>query len=304
MIYSRMKKLQLLLFTCMFACSLIGFSQEEMNLWPAEIPFNKEVEGVHEEIRNKGKIDEMVSNITIPTLTIYQPENWERVASECVIICPGGAYVIEAMNLEGREIAKYFAENGITALLLKYRLPSDEYQTNKTIVPLSDAQQAIRVAREKAEELNIIKNKIGIMGFSAGGNLASVTSTRSFEQTENGQLLPDFSLLIYPVISMKPEITHKGSHDRLLGAENLKVKEIEFSAELQINEHTPPAFMVHAFDDRTVHIENSIRYMERLQEFNIPCEMHFYKKGGHGFGMKEGYTDSWPNLMLRWIKDL
>lgn len=291
-------------FCCFLTVVFIGNAQERIvELWPDEIPLNKSAE-VEEVIQNEGKLTEMISNITTPTLSIFQPENWESKPSECVIICPGGAYIIEAMNLEGREIARYLAENGITAMVLKYRLPSDELQTNKTLVPLTDAQQAINVAREMSGELNLKSNKVGIMGFSAGGNLAAITSTRRYEETSNGCLLPDFSLLIYPVISMKPEITHRGSHDRLLGNKDLKAKEIEFSSELQINEYTPPAFIVHSFDDRTVPIENSIRYMKRLQDFNIQCEAHFYKKGGHGFGMKEGYTDSWSELMIRWIKNL
>ena len=114
----------------------------------------------------------------------------------------------------------------------------------------------------------------------------------------------DFSILIYPVISMKPGVTHMGSHDRLLGEKPSRELEIEYSNELQIDKNTPPAFMVHAFDDHSVPIDNSLRYMQRLREFDIECEMHLYKKGGHGFGMLPGYTDTWPPLMVNWIKDL
>ncbi len=296
-----MKNLIVLIFALM---SLSAFSQgKEIKLWPKEVPHNLDVDKEEGIIEKNGIITHRFDVIE-PTLTIYSPENFEEMPSKCVIICPGGGYARLSISKEGHDVAKYLASNGITGIVLKYRLPKDELQSNKTVVPLEDAQQAIRKVRSMAKELNLIDNQVGIMGFSAGGSLAAIASTRRFEATESGMLLPDFSVLIYPVASMKPGVTHRGSHDNLLGKDNLQEKEIEYSSELQINESTPPAFIVHSFDDGAVPIENSIRYMKRLQEFNIPCETHFYKKGGHGYGMLKGYTDTWPALMVRWIDDL
>lgn len=281
------------------------FSQgRELKLWPDKVPHNLDVQIEESTKTNEDGVVTHRFDVMEPTLTIYQPENWESTPSKCVIICPGGGYVYLSISKEGHDVAKYLADNGITGIVLKYRLPKDKLQSDKTVAPLEDAQQAIRKIRSMAKEFNLIEDQIGIMGFSAGGSLAAITSTRRYEATENGLLLPDFSILIYPVASMKPEITHRGSHDNLLGKEDLKTKEVKYSGELQINEHTPPAFIVHSFDDHTVPIENSIRYMKRLKEFNTSCEVHFYKKGGHGFGMLKGYTDTWPSLMIRWIDDL
>ncbi|MGF7140654.1 alpha/beta hydrolase [Roseimarinus sediminis] len=273
-------------------------------LWKGEVPNNKATDIPEGSRESNGEITH-VYDVTDPSLTIYRAKVEDNVKVPAVIICPGGGYTNLSILKEGHRVAEYLAENGITGIVLKYRLPRDEMQIDKTLAPIQDAQQAILTVRSRAAAWNIIPDKIGIMGFSAGGHLAATASTRrNFWLVEGENLRPDFSILIYPVISMNPGITHMGSHNNLLGEDAARALEIEYSNELQINKNTPPAFLVHSFDDRAVPVANSLRYAQRLQEFDIECEMHLYKKGGHGYGMNPGYTDTWPKLMINWINDL
>lgn len=298
--YKKIINLSLML----FAVSIAFGQPLVIDLWPNGVPNNLKTD-IPEGTRESDGIITHVFDVSKPTLTIYPAKVENGKAAPAVIICPGGGYTNLSILKEGYKVGEFLAQNGITGIVLKYRLPRDEMQIDKSIAPIQDAQQAIRLIRAKAKELNIIPDKIGIMGFSAGGHLAATASTRkNFWGVEGENLRPDFSILIYPVISMKPGVTHKGSHDRLLGEKPSRELEIDYSNELQIDENTPPAFMVHAFDDHSVPIDNSLRYMERLREFDIECEMHLYKKGGHGFGMLPGYTDTWPALMVNWIEDL
>ena len=208
-----------------------------------------------------------ISKVSVPTLTMYTPKKQSKKRS-AVIICPGGGYGILAASHEGTDVAKAFNEMGITAFVLKYRLPDDSIMVDKSIGPLQDAQRAIQLVRENAQQFNIDGTKIGIMGFSAGGHLAASASTRFTEQLiENPKqtsLRPDFSVLIYPVISFMDGITHKGSRMNLLG----KIQPLEslqkFSNELQVTKQTPPAFLVHASDDLAVPDANSLSYYEAL----------------------------------------
>lgn len=298
-----MKRVSLYLILFVFATIADG-QNRIIELWPNGVPNNLKTE-IPEGNREKEGVLTHVFDVTIPTLTIYPANVEPGQKSPAVIICPGGGYVNLSILKEGYNVAEFFAANGITGIVLKYRLPRDEMQPNKTVAPIQDAQQAIRLVRSMANELNLLPDKIGIMGFSAGGHLAATASTRkNYWLVEGENLRPDFSLLIYPVASMKPGVTHMGSHDHLLGEKPSLSLENDYSTELQIDQNTPPTFIVHAFDDRSVPIDNSLRYMERLREFGIECEMHLYKKGGHGFGMLPGYTDTWPALMVKWINDL
>jgi acetyl esterase/lipase len=275
----------------------------EMVLWPDGVPNSLEHE-IEEGVRTDNGVKTHVYDVSNPTLTIYKAKVEDGRKTPAVVICPGGGYVNLSIKKEGHDVAIFLAKNGITGVVLKYRLPNDEMQQNKTVAPLQDARKAISTIRTMAEELNILPNMIGVMGFSAGGHLAATASTH-FESDiyQTGEIRPDFSALIYPVASMKPGITHMGSHDHLLGKHPGRDVEVYYSNELQIDENTPPTFIVHSFDDGSVPVANSLRYIERLSEFGIECEAHLYKSGGHGYGMLPGHTDTWPGLLVNWIND-
>ena len=245
--------------------------------------------------------------VTNPSLDMY-PASGEKATGTAVIICPGGAYWGLAIGHEGAQVAKWLNSLGITAFVLKYRLPDNSIMENKSIGPMQDGQRAIRMVRSHAKEWGIDPNKIGIMGFSAGGHLASTLSTHFNEKVYQPEDLtsarPDFSLLIYPVISMDSSITHGGSRVNLLGSAPTPEQVKHFSNELQVNSETPPAFMVHSLDDNAVPLQNSINYALAMHKFNIPCELHLYQTGGHGYGMgKSTNTEStWPEACRRWLK--
>jgi len=246
-----------------------------------------------------------VSKVTKPTLEAFTPEKGKETG-KAVIICPGGGYAILAIKHEGYDVAKKFAEAGITAFVLKYRLPSDLIMEDKSIGPLQDAQQAIKYVRENAAEYGINPDKVGIMGFSAGGHLASTASTHFqkavIENSNHINLRPDFSILIYPVVSFG-QFRHNGSRTNLLGAQPTEEKIHLYSNELQVNASTPPAFLVHAMDDKTVPVENSIQYSLSLKKFNVKSEAHLYQAGGHGFGLNNTTTqEDWFKTLLNWMK--
>ena len=246
------------------------------------------------------------SLVTIPTLTAFFPDA-DKAQSAAVIICPGGGYSYLVMNQEGTEIAQAFNKQGIVAFVLKYRLPNEKIMTDKTIGPLQDAQQAIKIVRERAAEWHIDPSKIGIMGFSAGGHLASTASThfndKIIDNKNNTSLRPDFSILIYPVISFDDSLAHKGSRRSLLGKDTSSTAKRDFySNEKQVTEITPPTFLLHCEDDRTVLVGNSIYYYEALVRNGVKAELHIYPSGGHGFGMLNKSTpDLWWERCINWM---
>lgn len=244
--------------------------------------------------------------VTDPTLDMY-PAPAEKATGTAVIICPGGAYWGLAIDHEGAQVAKWLNCLGISAFVLKYRLPDNSIMENKSVGPMQDGQKAIRMVRSHAKDWGIDPHKIGIMGFSAGGHLASTLSTHFNEKVYQPEDItnarPDFSLLIYPVISMDSTITHWGSRVNLLGGAPSPEQVKHFSNELQVSSETPPAFMVHSLDDNAVPVQNSINYALAMHKFNIPCELHLYQTGGHGYGMgKSTNTEStWPEACRKWL---
>ena len=253
-----------------------------------------------------------IRTVQTPNIKIYLPS--KKIASgEAVIICPGGGYHILAYDLEGEDIAKYFNSKGIAAIILKYRLPVSKSQVVPYKSPLLDAQRAMRLVRYNAKKWNINPNMIGIMGFSAGGHLASTLSTHfdhgnsdSEDPVEQISCRPDFSLLIYPVISFTADYMHSGSQKALLG-ENADPELIKsFSNELQVTKETPPAILIHASDDTGVPVENSISYYQALIENGVRAEMHIYSYGKHGFGLAvgKGYLSGWPDRCVDFLKSL
>lgn len=247
-----------------------------------------------------------IHKVTVPMITVYKPTAGNNKGT-AIIICPGGSYTILASEYEGSDVAKVFREWGITAFVLKYRLPDDTTMRNKEIAPLQDAQRAIQLVRSKATEWGIDPARIGIMGFSAGGHVASTASTHFktavIDNPSGISLRPDFSVLIYPVISFTDSLAHMGSRTKLLGKDPAPAKVIEYSNELQVNAETPPAFLMHTADDKTVKVGNSIRYYEALIQNKVKAELHLYQAGGHGFGMNNSTTsDQWMERLKNWLQ--
>jgi len=246
-------------------------------------------------------------HVTDPSLDMY-PAPADKSTGTAVIICPGGGYWGLAIAHEGAQIAVWFNSMGITAFVLKFRLPDNAIMVDKSIAPLQDAQEAMRIIRRHAKEWNINPGKIGIMGFSAGGHLASTLSThfseKIYEIKDATSARPDFSILIYPVVSMDSTITHLGSRINLLGTNPTQELVKCFSNELQVTEQTPPAFLIHSLDDNVVPVQNSINYALALKKFKTPCELHIYESGGHGYGMGQSNDteSSWPEACKRWLK--
>jgi acetyl esterase/lipase len=248
----------------------------------------------------------IVSSITVPTLTLFQPAKI-KANGTAIIICPGGGYWVNASGHEGKDVAEAFNEMGVTVFVLKYRIPNDSSMKVKEIGPLQDAQQAIKIVRERAKEWKVDPNRIGIMGFSAGGHLASTAGTHfktsSIPNDKNINLRPDFMILIYPVISLHQDVGHMGSRDQLLGKQPSRKKIQLYSNELHVAHDTPPTFLVHASNDDAVKSENSIVFYTALIKNNVPAEMHIYQKGGHGFGMINETTDErWMERCANWMK--
>ncbi len=277
-----------------------------IDLWEGQVP------GAIERADYKMSVDASdnwvkMQRVSTPILDMYTPPAGTSNGT-AVIICPGGGYGALAISHEGAEVAKWLNSLGVTAFVLKYRLPDDSIMHDKAIGPLQDAQRAMRMVRRHAAEWGIDPKKIGIMGFSAGGHLAATLSThfqeKVYEPIDSTSARPDFSLLIYPVISMQEGITHSGSRENLLGKNPTPKQLAHFSNELQVTQQTPPAFLVHSMDDDTVPVQNSIRYALALKKFNTPSELHIYEHGGHGYGLghSQDTESSWPDACKKWLK--
>ena len=294
----------LLLFFAFIPASYTQNKPMETPLYPKnKVPGN--IPGPDEEKSESDGGILRVSKIKTPSLTAYLPPA-DKANGTAVIICPGGGYSIVAIDHEGFKVAEKFNEMGVAAFVLKYRIPDKKNQTDPSIAPLQDAQQAILTVRANAKKWNIDPARIGIMGFSAGGHLASTAGTH-FERSlidnpGNISVRPDFMLLIYPVISADIAITHSGSFKNLLGANASDEQLNLFSNEKQVTAKTPPAFLVHASDDGGVSPNNSIVFYQALLKNKIPAELHIYQNGGHGFGMHNATTkDEWMERCKNWL---
>lgn len=295
-----------------FLLTVIIFAVHQLSMAQETIPLYNKVPDSRQNAAYKEKSDTAkdgiirIGKITNPDITIYHPaENINQHTA--IIICPGGGYMYLAYNWEGTSVAEMLVKWGITAIVLKYRLPSDVIMTDKTIGPLQDAQRAIQIVREHANAWNVDENQIGIMGFSAGGHLAATASTHFdkavIDNPKNISLRPDFSILGYPVISMQPALTHTGSYKNLLGNNADTAVINSFSNELQVTPKTPRTFLVLAQDDKGVKPENSIMYYEALCRNHVPAEIHIYQNGGHGFGLAfDRVGDNWMERLKQWLQ--
>ena len=269
----------------LFSATLFAQKPIEIKVWPNGAPNSNGITTAEKQID-----ESRVSDVTVPTLTIYRAAKPNGMA---IVACPGGGYVRLATAHEGHAMAAWFNAQGITFAVLKYRMPNTHHD-----VPLSDALQAIRIMKQHADDWGY--NKVGILGASAGGHLASTAATHFDAETR-----PDFQILFYPVITMG-EYTHQGSKNLLLGKNPSEELVKLYSNELQVNEQTPPAFIMHSSDDKAVPVQNSINYCLAMCKYNVPVSMHFYPVGGHGWGYNESfpYKPQWKSEMEKWLKEL
>ncbi len=268
--------------------SLCAQKPIELPLWPNGAPNSNELKGDEQEMDN-GR----VSNIKNPDITVYRAENPNGMA---VIMCPGGGYARLAMNHEGHDMAPWFNTQGITYVVLKYRMPNGHKE-----VPFSDVEQAIRLVRQHAAEWNINPAKVGIMGASAGGHLASTLATHYTSK----ETRPDFQILLYPVITMDANFTHAGSRENLITKNPSADLIAKYSNELQVNAQTPQAFIALSSDDKAVLPQNSINYYLALLKHNVPATMHIYPTGGHGWGFRDNFTykRQWTDELEKWLRN-
>ncbi len=276
-------------------------AQTEILLYKGAIP-NSQPCNKKENIPLEGR----VAGITIPKLFVYKPLVQDSLKT-AVIICPGGGYTRLSIDHEGFKVAEEFIKKGITAFVLKYRNPIDsECVINKEIVALQDAQQAIKIVRERAIEFGINANRLGMMGFSAGGHLTSTVATHfnttTIENINNVNLCPNFIILGYPVISFQDSLAHKGSKENMLGKKATKEKVNLYSNELQVTTQIPPTFLIHAADDKTVKVENSLLFYQALLKNKVPAELHILQAGGHGFALNnKAEPINWLDNVFAWL---
>jgi acetyl esterase/lipase len=278
-------------------------------LWPKDkipnriLTSEKEIHNVNGILR--------ISQVQEPTIEVYLPSK-SNATGKAMLIFPGGGYGILAYDWEGTDIAKFLNGKGIAGIVVKYRLPSSTSQTDKHKVPLIDAQRAIRLVRSRAEEWNINKDEIGILGFSAGGHLASTLGTHfdekvyePIDEIDKESARPDFMALGYPVITFG-EMTHRGSKKNLIGENPKPESVIHFSNEKQVSSDTPPTFLFHATDDEGVPVENSLLFYKALKDKGVSATMHIYPKGGHGFSLarKDPHLRGWTERMFEWMESL
>jgi len=275
-------------------------------LWPKDAVPNR-IETDEKEIREIGAI-EIISYVQYPQIEVYLPSE-ANSTGKAMLIFPGGGYQILAYDWEGSDIAKFLNSKGIAGIVVKYRLPVSKSLVNNKMVPLQDAQRAIRLVRKMANIWNFDNDRIGVIGFSAGGHLASTLGTHfddeAYIKVDSTDLLsarPDFMALVYPVISFSAPSVHSGSKKALLGDKTDSESIKYFSNELQVSENTPPTILFHAADDKGVPPENSLLFFEALNQNGVPAELHIYPEGGHGFSLatKNQSLGRWTQHLYEW----
>ena len=288
----------------MLACTATFALAQEKPLYPNGAPNAKPTPPTYKETFDKKS--SWASHVSMPTINTYLPAKGTANGT-AIIIFPGGGYAGLAMGHEGKAIAEEFNKIGVTAFVVKYRLPSDSIMVDKTIGPLQDAQMAVLTVRKNAAQWGVKPDKIGIIGFSAGGHLASTEGTHFdkvvIDNKENISVRPDFMMLIYPVISFGPQ-AHVGSRENLIGKTPTQDLIDLYSNEKQVTANTPPSFLVHAGDDDVVPVQNSLMFYDSLLKNKVKAEMHIFQAGGHGFGLYNSKSkDKWFDWAKNWLDE-
>tara|TARA_B100001113_G_C21061459_1_gene601361 strand:+ start:154 stop:1083 length:930 start_codon:yes stop_codon:yes gene_type:complete len=294
--------------TTYFLSLFIAYAQKDIiPLYPEGVKCGNDLPAVTE-YDGTGRIFRKVVNPEI----WYYPTSIKKRNKTAVLVIPGGGYQGLWFDHEGVKVANWLNRLGITAFVLKHRVPHWESEDCRSKVALSDAQRAMRIIRSNSKKWDVNPNKIGVLGFSAGGHLASTLSTHhdngldlSEVEIDKTSSRPDFSVLVYPVITMQDtHYTHNGTKENLLGNKPSKDLKDYFSNELQVKEDTPPAILIHTNEDVGVPPENSINYYLALRKFNIPSALHIWEGGTHGLGLANNYDGSfknWPNTVKNWM---
>ena len=252
-------------------------------------------------------LDRAVTGVRSPQITVYQPAEPNGAA---LLVVPGGSYRRVVLDKEGSALAPAFTGAGYTLFVMTYRLPGDGHAEGPD-APLADAQRAMRLVRHRAQESGVDPQKIGVLGFSAGGHVAASLATRfnealyaPLDAADELSARPAFLALAYPVISMTPAIAHAGSRQQLLGDNPSEAQIRRYSPEQSVPPGAPPAFLFHAVDDPSVNVENSLAMFQALREKGIAAELHLFAEGGHGFGIRDAQglpAQAWPGLLMAWI---
>lgn len=285
---------------------LLTNAQEVITLWPNGAPDAVTDTSYTETVITLPNGKQRITRVTSPTLSVYMPAD-DHELHTAIVICPGGGYGRLCMKEEGEDIASKLALRGIVGIVLKYRLPSERIMTNKAIGPLQDVQRAIRIVRRDAHKWHINSERIGVMGFSAGGHLASTAALqydlKTYDNEDDNDISarPDFAVLMYPVVTMDTTYTHRGSRDALIGGMGNEWEE-RMSGEKNVREGNPPMFVVHCADDRSVDYHNSLQLVEQMIAHGNRTEYHLLPKGGHGFGLGiEKGLQCWMDWMMTFI---
>ncbi len=281
------------------------YAQEVIPLYTGKIPNAKQ-----STLTEFKKADDLVGELTLqvkePKLVIFHPKP-NKTNHTAIIVCPGGGYHVLLTEREGSDVAKKLADEGYTVLVLHYRLPNEQYCINQSIAPLQDIQMAVKRTRELSATGKFNIDRIGLMGYSAGGHLALMGAVHDqhpqIENKENTSLKADFAVLVNPVASFEKGVGHEGSKKNLLGKFENEETIRFFSGEKQINEQSIPMFLVHALDDVVVPVENSLRVFDQLRKHKIPVELHVYTKGEHGFLTAPSF-DEWFGRCLNWLDSM
>lgn len=282
--------------------TLFAQQQKPVLLYPNGVPNSKKAPAAYVEKRE----GDIISLVTDPTITPYLPAKGKATGA-AIIIFPGGSYINLAMGHEGAAIAQEFNKIGVAAFVVKYRLPNDDIMVDKTIGPLQDAERAIQIVRQRAVEWGVNPSKVGIIGFSAGGHLASTLDTHFdkvvIENKDNINLRPDFAMLIYPVVSFGP-FAHAYSRENLIGKNPSSETLALYSNEKQVTANTPPTFLVHAEDDDVVPVQNSLLFYDALVKNKVKAEIHIFQEGGHGFGLNNSKSiNHWFDWAANWLNE-